>query len=165
MNEFDSFIIISFIFAFVITSVIYVAKGMEDDGRIRRKDWIIISIIVFFGFGSPTTYSILRCNYEKNRVYEKTIYEIKSLKTDSVVFGRFYLGNGRIETKQYYFFYVEDEKGYRTEKVEVENTYINSLANSNYIVPTLTEKKIKGETYPYYIIYLPQEYIVFDYNI
>lgn len=164
MKEYDGFIILGILFLFAVALAIFLPRIKEK--YLEGKNFFITtSIFLFLGISIELTYVILRINYERNRVYEKVIYEILSLKNSSSIDGHFALGYGSVETKSYYFFYVEDEKGYKLEKIESEKTYIKPLEDSIYNVPTIMEKKIKGKTYPYYIIYLPQEYIVFDYNI
>lgn len=164
MKEYDGYIMLGLLFVFVVALAIFLLRIKEK--YLEGKNlFITVSICLFVEISIQFTYYILRINYERNRVYEKVIYEILSLKKGSSVDGYFALGYGSVETKSYYFFYVENERGYKLEKIETKRAYINPLEDSTYNVPTIMEKKIKGETYPYYIIYLPQEYIVFDYNI
>lgn len=96
---------------------------------------------------------------------EKVVYEIKSLKSEVSTSGSFFLGTGHIKTEAYYFFYVEYDKGYKIEKIGTSITYINELEESNYDIPVLTNKKNKCELDDYYVIYIPRDYIIFDFNI
>ena len=159
----DCFCIIAMCLVLLIILIVIFAEDIGEEIPLKNK-LLRIFILLFLAI-FPTSYSLLRIDYEKKKSYENVVYEILSLKNSSSVEGHFALGYGRIETISYYFFYVEDEKGYKLEKIKSERTYIKPLEDSVYNVPTITKKKIKGEIDSYHIIYLPQEYIVFDYNI
>lgn len=119
----------------------------------------VIILVLSLGIGIPLE---TECY---NSQYENVVYEIKSLKSEVGASGRFFLGNGYIKTQAYYFFYVQYDQGYRLEKITTSSTYINALEESEYDTPVLTKKKNKGEWDAYNIIYIPQDYIVFEFKI
>lgn len=145
-----------------------IVYDLETQEREWYKDFNNWKILIMFFASSIAILSGVIIPIETdvyNKNYENVIYEIKSLKTENLISGRFFLGCGYVNTQEYYFFYVEYNKGYKIEKIETSRTYINALENSDYETPKLTQKKNKGEWDAYYIIYIPQDYIVFDFNI
>lgn len=134
---------------------------IDEEDTITKKSIIVFIVILALslGIGIPLE---TKCY---NSQYENIVYEIKSLKSEVGSSGSFFLGSGHIEARAYYFFYVEYDKGYTIEKIPTSSTYITALEESEYDAPVLTKKKNKGEWCNYYMIYIPQDYIVFDFNI
>ena len=151
----------------IVTSILiscitcFMSIEIEEEDKITRKSIIsfVVTLVLLLGISIPLETDCY------NSQYETIVYEIKSLKNEVGASGRFFLGNGHIEARAYYFFYVEYDKGYKLEKIETSSTYINALEESEYETPTLTKKKNKGEWDAYNIIYIPQDYIVFEFNI
>lgn len=134
---------------------------IDEEDKITKKS--IISFIMILTLSLGISIPLETECY--NSQYENIIYKIKSLKSEVGASGRFFLGSGHIETQAYYFFYVQYDKGYRLEKITTSSTYINALEESEYDAPVLTKKKNKGEWDAYNIIYIPQDYIVFEFKI
>ncbi|MCG8750498.1 hypothetical protein [Tenacibaculum finnmarkense] len=78
--------------------------------------WISTAIIPF----------AIHQNFIKDIEYEEEEHEwyIKSLGNDKYVKGKFFLGSGSVQEKDYYFFYVNTSKGYQRLKILVSETYI-----------------------------------------
>lgn len=134
---------------------------IDEEDTITKKS--IIGFIVILALSLGISIPLETNCY--NSQYENVVYKIKSLKSEVGASGRFFLGSGHIETQSYYFFYIQYDKGYRLEKITTSNTYINALEESQYDAPVLTKKKNKGEWCNYYMIYIPQDYIVFEFSI
>ena len=162
-------IILTIVVSALVSFVVYMLSFAFDDedvtfnikDKATHKPLIACVIILALSLGISIP---LETNCY-NSQYENVVYEIKSLKSEVGASGRFFLGSGHIETQAYYFFYVQYDKGYRLEKITTSRTYINALEESEYDAPVLTKKKNKGEWDAYYIIYIPQDYIVFEFNI
>lgn len=131
------------------------------DHIILWKPIIVFISLITLSLGISIPLEIIHNDKE----YENAICEIKSLKDEVGVSGSFCLGNGHIDTEAYYFFYTQNDKGYKLKKVETSRTYIKVLEESKYETPTLTQNKNKGEWNDYNIIYIPQDYIMFEFNI
>ena len=151
-------IVISILVSFV-SSLLSIFADEED--TITKKSIIsfVVILALSLGIGIPLE------THCYNSQYENVIYEIKSLKSEVGASGSFFLGSGHIKTQAYYFFYVQYDEGYQLEKITTSNTYINALEESQYDAPVLTNKKNKSEWCDYYMIYIPQDYIVFEFNI
>lgn len=61
---------------------------------------------------------------EDANLTEDIAYEIYSINDNINVNGRFVLGTGYIESKNYYYFYINTDKGLKAEKIEANNVYI-----------------------------------------
>lgn len=154
------------ILTIVISLLVSFVSGLlsiliDEEYTITKKSIIIFIVILALSLGISIPLET-KCY---NDQYENIVYKIKSLKSEVGASGRFFLGSGHIETQSYYFFYIQYDKGYRLEKITTSNTYINALEESQYDTPVLTNKKNKGEWCNYYMIYIPQDYIVFDFSI
>lgn len=156
-------IIITIIFSIMLGAIlvitIYEMFDLDLEFSWKLVITFICAISLLLGVGIP-----LEIKYY-NSQYENIICEIISLKSEVGVSGKFFLGYGYIDTETYYFFYTQDDKGYKLKKIRTSEAYINVLEESKYETPTLTQKKNKGEWNDYSIIYIPQDYIVFDFNI
>lgn len=151
-------IVISVLVSFV-ACLLGIKFGEED--KITRES--IINFVVILAMSLGICIPLETNGY--NRQYENVVYEIKSLKSEVGASGRFFLGSGHIETQAYYFFYVQYDKGYKLEKITTSNTYISALEESQYDTSVLTKKSNKGEWGSYYMIYIPQDYIIFEFSI
>lgn len=76
---------------------------------------ILIIVALFIGF--------FGMKVEAN-LTEDVPYEIYSINDNIGVDGRFHLGTGRIESKDYYYFYIKTDKGLKVEKLDATNAYI-----------------------------------------
>lgn len=155
-------IILTIVISILVSCIVcFMSIKIDEEDTITKKS--IISFIVILALSLGISIPLETDCY--NSQYENAIYEIKSLKSEVGASGRFFLGSGHIKTQAYYFFYVQYDKGYQLEKITTSNTYINALEESQYDAPVLTNKKNKGEWCDYYMIYIPQDYIVFEFNI
>ena len=94
------------------------------------------------------------------KVYTKETH-IYSLSNGSEVNGKFYLGNGFIAEKQYYYFYVKKDKGYILNKAAASCTYIIEV---NGRTPSFVREKEKwADEYQYLVV--PVDTIIFNYNV
>lgn len=89
--------------------------------------------------------------------------DILSIKDNSSITGRWSLFSGKIEEIDYYFYWVETDKGNTREKVE---------ADSVYIVEQDIEQPYYEKYEPiclweddYYIFYVPKNTIKYDYSL
>lgn len=154
------------ILTIVISILVSFVSGLlsifiDEEDTITKKS--IISFVVILALSLGISIPLETNCY--NSQYENVVYKIKSLKSEVGASGRFFLGSGHIEARAYYFFYVEYNKGYRIEKIPTSNTYITALEESEYDAPVFTNKKNKGEWCDYYMIYIPKDYIVFEFSI
>ena len=78
---------------------------------------ILILLIILLGM------QIFGYKVESN-LTEDVPYEIYSINDNIGVDGRFHLGTGRIESKDYYYFYIKTDKGLKVEKLDATNAYI-----------------------------------------
>ncbi|CAL2082866.1 hypothetical protein [Tenacibaculum dicentrarchi] len=79
--------------------------------------WLVLCI------GIPGT---IHRDFREKIEYEKEVhkYYIESLGNDKYMEGVFFLGNGYVMEKDYYFFYVNTSNGYQRLKIPVESTYL-----------------------------------------
>lgn len=155
-------IILTIVISILVSCIAcFMSIKIDEEDTITKKSIIsfIVILALSLGIGIPLE------THCYNSQYEKVVYKIKSLKSEVGASGRFFLGSGHIEARAYYFFYVEYDKGYRIEKIPTSNTYITALEESEYDAPIFTNKKNKGEWCDYYMIYIPKDYIVFEFSI
>lgn len=96
------------------------------------------------------------------QVYTKCVANIVSLERDGVVSGRFCLGSGTIEDKQYYFYYTEIKSNtYKLGKIECDDSYI---VETDQYEPSIYEIKEKGKP-KYYNVYVPFGTMVVSYSV
>lgn len=94
--------------------------------------------------------------------YNVCIAKIVSLERDNLVSGRFCLGSGVIEEKEYYFYYVQvKENTYKLNKLECANAYI---VETDQYEPSIYKIKVKGEL-EYQNIYVPFGTMVVKYSV
>lgn len=129
--------------------------------------WVLIWVFLLcfsYAFGNAIPES------EQNIVLDNTIH-IKALRDNRDVTGVIYLGRGKIETEEYYYYVVNTNKGYETGKIRAENTYIKYSDDPR--IETYTSKGFKNKTawiyavpnYEYKVIYIPEGSMITDYNI
>lgn len=154
--------------AIILTMVLSFLPGLsiavplsvyKHDCRLPVILIFMISTILIYSVGIPLE---INCYISQ---FENIVYEIKSLKSEVGTSGKFYLGYGNMNVQAYYFFYVQHDKGYSLKNTPASCTYINVLEESKYTIPVLTKKKNKGEWDSYYVIYVPQHYIEFEFKI
>lgn len=104
---------------------------------------VLLIIFLFVGFiiTSFFTYSI---KYEKREVIEETAKEIVSLNYNKEINGGFTLGfsgigNGNLNTDNYYYFYSKDNNRYKLEKINVEDVFIEETDEA----PKIVYRKLK----------------------
>lgn len=134
------------ILTIVISILVSFVSGLlsvfiDEEDTITKKSIISFVVILALSLGISIPLET-KCYYSQ---YENVVYEIKSLKSEVGASGKFFLGSGHIETRAYYFFYVEYDKGYTIEKIPTSRTYITALEESEYDAPVLTNKKNKGD--------------------
>lgn len=61
---------------------------------------------------------------EDANLTEDVAYEIYSINDNIESKGNFVLGAGHIESTDYYYFYIKTDKGFKVEKIEATNAYI-----------------------------------------
>lgn len=92
-------------------------KVNVDIGGFLFLFWLILCI---------TVPGVIHSNFSKKISYEKEVHKwyIESLGNDKYMEGYFFLGNGYVMEKDYYFFYVNTSNGYQRLKIPVESTYL-----------------------------------------
>lgn len=134
---------------------------------------IFLSILVFLIIGA-VVYGISETFVsEEDVVTEKTeTQKLISLEDKSVAQGRFILGTGKINNDDYYYYVAEKDKGYKTDKVSIDNCYIR-YTNDNPRIEKYFGKTFKNwfmwiyamPAKRYYIIYVPEGTIIMNYCI
>ena len=95
-------------------------------------------------------------------VEEKVVYEIYSMRIDSVVSGRFVLGAGSFESKLHYYVLVDGKYGYEIEKINAEDLYI---IETDEISPRYTTEKKAWEFNFINRLYVPLGTITVNYSV
>jgi len=153
-----------------------------DDGYDIRTILVKIFVSLFFGgiaflfsyalcFGimSERPLSELKELYEFELVDKKDIH---SLHRESALDATFVLGSGRINRRNNYYCLIKDEIGYQVVSYSVSESYINYTNEHPYIE---TYQSVKAKTFgakffgdtgmKYYIIYIPENTIIENYEI
>jgi len=108
--------IILLLICFVGICLIEFDNGISILGLLLSSISIILLIVVLLT-------SIFGMEVDPN-LTEDVPYEIYSINDNIETNGRFFLGTGRIETTDYYYFYIKTDKGLKVEKLAATNTYI-----------------------------------------
>ena len=121
-----------------------------------------IVFCAFFIFGLIVSPVVIFKNYEYQQEYTKCIATIVSLERDDVVDGKFFLGSGAINDRQYYFYYQKlGENTYKLGKLECSEVYI---VETDQYEPSVYEIKEKNN-WKYYNIYVPFGTMVVSYSV
>ena len=119
---------------------------------------LVIATVVSTGLG----FGITNLNGYYNYSYSRYMYNIVSIERDSSVSGSFFLGSGHIDSKMYYFFYHETDKGYKLDKLEHDETYIIETDSET---PHLDEIKEEQSWDSYYVLTVPTNTIVKEFHV
>ena len=91
------------------------------------------------------------------REYTEYVCDIVSIRVDNTPQGSFFLGTGSMDNKTYYVYYSKQDKGYKLEKLEIENAYI---IETNEMSPCIYKIKENHHLKVYYKIYVPENTII-----
>jgi len=90
--------------------------------------WSIIATII--ALGVVLALSLIGVKYEKSE--RSGVRYISSISANSNAQGKFILGSGTVENKNYYYYIVKTDKGYQIDKMEITNkVYIREGCNDN----------------------------------
>lgn len=145
---------IIFISAFIVLLTGYIILAKKDSNKRKNDRKLLIGFLTAIICG--TSFGIATFWHERNEEYEKVVYKIHSLdfRDDD-----FYLGTTENENK--YIFYIEvDFEKVDFQRLKIKETYIYSLEDSIYKVPTWTKKKEKGNSREYNVLYLPDNHVI-----
>ena len=145
-------------------------KRQENDNAIKeytketRRDLLKFGIPILIAcvvLGICIPFGVHSMNSYKMFAYDKVICEIVSLNRQSDIEGSFFLGTGRVESKEYYYFYTPTNKGYKLEKRSHERTYI---VEDDSVSPCLKEVKETNNWYEYYVLVVPTNTVVKEFH-
>lgn len=139
---------------FILTMIILVIDIVNDIDLFREFS----SVIGIIAFVSTAICSVLMPKYYSS--YNKHVCDILSLKRESAEEGSFILGTGRIEKRNYYFYYYQEDKGIKLGKVDSEEAYI---IQTNEMTPSIYHIKEKKSLESNYYIYVPEGTIITTY--
>lgn len=178
-------LIIAVVLGLVILVISYLSVEVKKkDGIIEQKEayetaeiWgfvacICLPLLTIFGIAP-----LVQSTQQKEFVEQERI-AIYSIKTETGMYGSFYLGCGQIQTEMYYFYYTQGDFGYKIEKTKANDIEIVEREDTNkigYIVKyeeefvkpnkwfSLSGKVLfsKKKT----VIYVPKGTIQIEYNI
>lgn len=131
---------------------------------------IYLSIIFFVWLLLGTIWLSIGRKIDERVVENK---DILSIKDNSSITGSWSLFSGKIEEKDYYFYWINTDKGNIREKVEADSVYIveKEIEQPYYekyesICKTLDNVEIKCLwEEDYYIFYVPKNTIKYDYSL
>ena len=134
----------------------------KDEGYYYEGENMMIGggIPLFFALASLIASSIMYPIYKHSYFEHKT--DIMSLKNTTEIEGSFCLGSGHVESCTYHYFYYKTDKGVIRGKVNSNYTY---LVEDDSKTPSLWKGKDKNSLNDYYVIYIPTDTIILNYNI
>ncbi len=132
-----------------------------------RYDWLILPILaggLVFAvlFLASVTITISYWINHENVGKEVVNQEISALSLGSETEGKFFLGSGRVEGEQYYYYFTPEQGGHRLHKVNAEKAIIIEDDNEQ---PRLVTIIIDQYGFKDTFIYIPEGSIYFDYNV
>lgn len=121
---------------------------------------------IFFGvwlFKTPSDFD--KYNQWYAAEYEEVTYDhIYSMDLKNEVSGSFRLGYGKVETKNYYYFYIKtDEDMYTMKKLENKGNDVFIKETDNY--GAIIQRKDKDSDFVYYVINVPHGTVIEAYSI
>ena len=146
-----------------ISFVIDAFKGDEDGCQILFAFVIEMVLGVCFVGVIFVLVSVMDSNNKYQPWYESELEEVRyshiySLNLHDNVSGQFHIGHGKVETKSYYYFYVNSKyDSYQLAKIEItDSVYIKESSDT----PKVVERKDANSEYIYTIIYVPSGTII-----
>ena len=143
--------------------VIDVFKGDEDGGQILFSFITEMILGVCFVGVIFVLVSVMDSNNKYQSWYESELEEVRyshiySLNLQDNVSGQFHIGHGKVETKSYYYFYVNSKyDSYQLAKIEItDSVYIKESNDTSKVI----ERKDANSEYIYTIIYVPSGTII-----
>ncbi len=127
---------------------------------------VAISLLVLLGASAITS---CFADVDYNMVSDTKII---ALKDNQNVNGNFYIMGGYVDEKLYYYYATETELGYKTEKVNAENSYIKYTDGESHI-EEYEAKFVNDYIYLFaapmqldrYIIYCPEGTVTNEFNV
>ena len=147
---------------FIIFVVIFVICAIKSHNYWKDSRYIIMTVISGIISAILIIFTIFfNCLEEEyNEVLYDNIYSVRGVNSE--VNGVFFLGTGSVDESTYYVVFVENEKGLRMEKFNIENTYIVEIEDNNYCVKRVKEK---WEFNEYNYIYVPKGTVIVEFKI
>ncbi len=141
-----------------ISFVIDTFKNDEDGGQILFAFITELFLGVCFALVILILVNVIDSNNKYQPWYESELEEVRyshiySLNLHDNVSGQFHIGHGKVETKSYYYFYVNSKyDSYQLAKIEItDSVYIKESSDT----PKVIERKDANSEYIYTIIYVP----------
>ena len=160
----------------LIVGLFYLVKDIWwEESIVELALLILLGIVIWAGIMAVVCLAFGGIGYaipeHEQNIRMVHCQEIQALKDNNSIEGRFYLGNGHIGEEQYYYYIVNTEKGYKTEKVKSNNAYV--VYNDKPYVEKYEAVSFKHwYTYiyaipatSYYVLYVPEGTITNEFNI
>lgn len=124
--------------------------------------WLLVTLIVS---------GVVSCFAELDYEYVSDT-KIIALKDNLSTSGRFYITSGHVDEDLYYYYAVDTELGYKTEKVKADNTYVK-YSNVTPHIEEYHPKFVNNWVYIFafpvcdyqYVIYCPEGTMTTEFNI
>lgn len=155
------------IIAFVITLIIAIVIHLRSYNFEYVIIWMIVAFIILF---MPVQF----IDFKTEGVKIDEI-PIVSLKDNSNSEGEFFLGSGKVEDIDYYYYMTQTEKGLKMDKKETDSSYINEVDSEEYKVE-IYELELKSKFVKFmfelileeqyeYIFHIPKDSVDKSFNV
>jgi len=167
---------IKYLALFIFLIVVYFVWRSEDKKGVAVFFSVLLGPLVT-GIILIIILGLMSCIFphQEYLVRKNPIYGVSS---SSQTQGSFFLGTGKVNNADYYYFFEESSRGKQLQKSRARSTYIKEYGiNDKYNIP---EKRVYGFEYqndflrkngfptmldPYVVLYVPSGTIVTEYNI